>query len=929
MTNTHHRFRGHCETRRARRTGSSSRTRSLSLAGFLLAGLATIVSLSCSAPTAEEGQRAERSMVRKILDERYSETRLNRVPSYVERMDLDLREAEARRTVTFISMETRPLREGLRIEPTNDDPILYFGEGNMAFNHVVVEMTSTEDSFLEVFWATDSASFGPDRKVRVPVGFSVQPKLYTVELPIDPQPGEEYKIRIDPVHGQIPFTLHRVSFGRVVHLPAGSDPEDQAAPGPVVGKARAGDLLRSVMVLGPRGSESHRLPITLADGSDLVFGLAMPKESQSSGRFQILFHPDGAAEGGEVVFEAEVDEEGKDRWTDHRVTLDGLAGGNGILEARVEPLAGPDSPGRPVVFWATPRLERRGDRPGRPNLILISLDTLGALHLPLYDPGGGGPSTPGLDELASAGVLFEDVTTGSSLTHAAHAVLLSGRLPLRGSLFWMSNRQQDETTLASLLRREGYVTGGFTGGVMVTERLGFDRGFETFYQADSLYRPRLERSDAIDVTTRALEWLDATGSAPYFLFLHSYEVHGPHYFTDDSWRDRRLASQPLRYNYLRASHMRGSNPAPRETAGQFVSRLTAPEVEETLGEVPLSEGDRRHLVDAYHQEISRLDGILRDFLHTLEARGYLENTVVAVTSDHGEGFFEHGLFEHGLLYEENLRVPLIVRGPTRLPAGTRIPGAVHSVDVVPTLLDLLDVEADYEMDGRSLMPLVEGGRPAATDDRYTFVPGSGFAWKTPEGKKVILRNALLQESFGRHELFDLAADPDETTNLLDSGEDAVPEGLRRSIRSTLRGLPAVYLGLQDFAGRELELSLKGPGLTRDRVYAIEMEGDGFVEDGKVWRGKIRPQEGAVLFFLGLSPQATVGLELGDSSGEEAPLRFSLELARLSKGRLRIASEGSSGGPFLTVWQVGEALFAETGELASEEEQKLRSLGYIQ
>src|SRR5262249_25898787 len=155
---------------------------------------------------------------------------------------------------------------------------------------------------------------------------------------------------------------------------------------------------------------------------------------------------------------------------------------------------------------------------------------------------------------------------------------------------------------------------------------------------------------------------------------------------------------------------------------------------------------------AYLAEISRLDHALSGFFDWLAQQSLLDDTVVVLTADHGEGFYEHGLLEHGLLYDENLHVPLLVVFPPRVPAGVVVRRQVGSVDITPTILDLAGIRTGLTFDGRSLLgdqavPAAGGGR------HYAWVPNNGFAWRIDGRYAWLFRAAFQQENFGRTELF--------------------------------------------------------------------------------------------------------------------------------------------------------------------------------
>jgi len=870
------------------------------------------------------GSPWDRETVYDLIGKQYTETRLSASVDSLAHRGFDLKDPDEAASVRFISMTPVPVDEGLRLDPVNNDPILYFGDRNMPYNRVSVEMQSSRDGALEVFWRRGDEEFSAEKRSRVEVHAEPELTWYVVDLPFEPQlDGIPYSVRIDPIDDQVPVVIRQVLFERVEFLPPGAATPLAPEGGPVVGKAKVGELLRSAVVLN--AGEQIRQQLTVAPDLYLSFGLAAAEESRSDAQFEVLFRPaDGT--GDVVLFSQLLGEQNQGYWNNYRVSLDPVKGFTGVLEIRVSLPRG-DKNRSAAALLANPRIGRWHSRARQPNVILVSLDTLGSKYLPFYEQPARKAVTPTLSALAEKSAVFEDVTTASSLTHASHASILTGKVPLYGNVFWMNNTRQDDVTLADRLRQNGYSTAAFTGGVMVTANMGFDRGFETFYQADSLFRPNLEQTDVLDVFGRAREWLAATGEEPFFLFLHTYEVHSPLYFNDDKWKNAQLAHHRLTSNYMSLVHMRGSRPVPLATAGDYVHVLDRWGNMEPVGETALSADDLALLRQAYREEIERVDGELGVFLEEARQRGHLDDTIIVVTADHGEAFFEHDLFEHGLLYEENLRVPLLVYAPGLTATGRRIGAAVSTIDITPTILDLVGMEQPGDLDGTSLRPLVLGKRQTPRDT-YTFVPGNGFAWKDPAGMKLIWRIALLQQNYGQHELFDLATDPGEQHDL-GARPWKVPDSLSRQVRQTLRDVPAIFVGFSQLAGKEYDLELSGRQVTRDRVYAVEIDSPGgFHEKGAGWEGRVRFGEQPFVFFLGLSRRQAVTLVLRDPKGEEEPRRYVFDPTRVNEARTRLAPLDDPTGKPLLAWRVGSPISTEDA-LSEAELDRLRSLGYIQ
>ena len=307
-------------------------------------------------------------------------------------------------------------------------------------------------------------------------------------------------------------------------------------------------------------------------------------------------------------------------------------------------------------------------------IVLISIDTLRADHLPAYGYRAG--STPAIDRLAGGGVVFEDVYSQCPLTLPSHASLLTGRLPLhhgvRDNIGYAV--AADEQTLASRLKAAGYATGGAVSSYVLRRQTGIARGFDLFDDAltitgtgESLSETQRDGARTVDALAA---WVDAHAGEPLFAFLHLYEPHTPY------------------------------SPPPSHVMAQ-----------------------------PYDGEIAYADELVGRFLDRLAARGILDRAIVAVVSDHGEGLGDHGEAEHGLLlYREALRVPWIMKLPGGQRGGARVTGAAGLVDVAPTLLALAGAPADG-MDGRSLVPALTSRRvPDQTVYSETLYPRLHFGW---------------------------------------------------------------------------------------------------------------------------------------------------------------------------------------------------------
>ena len=401
-----------------------------------------------------------------------------------------------------------------------------------------------------------------------------------------------------------------------------------------------------------------------------------------------------------------------------------------------------------LACLATLACAERGAAPdpapaARPNLILISIDTLRADRLGCY--GYDRPTSPSLDRLASEGVLFERATANSPWTLPSHGSMLTGLFPKNHGLTRNAALLSASIpTLAELLSASGYVTLGLSSSIFVSERNGLHRGFDRFRR--ELVGDRVsDETYARAQVDQAIQWLeDLPGSSPFFLFWHNYDLHS---------------------NYTPESSFRALFERPLESS---VDGTTAQLQAFRRGELELSGADFARLGDLYDGEIREFDQELGRFLAYLEESGLREDTVLVVTSDHGEEFGEHGGVLHGRTqYQEVLHVPLVVAGPG-IPGSRRVPGLTQLSDVFSTLLELSGTESP-PVDGTSLVRAWSEGPRFPGPERLSFAEADHRNEENDIKRAVRLGEwkLLLDRLSGESRLFDLRSDPGESIDVSD------------------------------------------------------------------------------------------------------------------------------------------------------------------
>jgi len=398
----------------------------------------------------------------------------------------------------------------------------------------------------------------------------------------------------------------------------------------------------------------------------------------------------------------------------------------------------------------------------RPNVILISIDTLRADRLSCYNPQA--PAARALDQLAQKGVVFEEVVSNSAWTLPGHGAMLAGVQPTSLGLFKVTDRLSSHAlTIPEVLREYGYRTAAVVSYILLDRVYGFDQGFDHFDYGDN--------QSAEQVVDKAIAYLDARRKGKYFLFLHFYDPHWPYEPTAESARQvwprnvPRALRELINTTDFAKFAIKVITGSPMKFHREYCQRLDGDNCQKLFLE---------YCRAMYDGEIRDVDLQIERLLRHLVNRGLDADTIVVVTSDHGEEFLEHGLLGHGLtLYDEALRVPLIVCAPGLLPAGARIKGQVQMLDLFPTLLGLVGLDASrYPLGGRDLTQMVafKEIKPEPMLAETSMSGDPRFALRTGEAK--LLTPFKLEFTLPEHlhigqaeEVYDLKEDPGEQANL--------------------------------------------------------------------------------------------------------------------------------------------------------------------
>jgi arylsulfatase A-like enzyme/Flp pilus assembly protein TadD len=373
------------------------------------------------------------------------------------------------------------------------------------------------------------------------------------------------------------------------------------------------------------------------------------------------------------------------------------------------------------------------------NLLLVTIDTLRPDHLGCY--GYRRAKTPNVDAVARAGVVFENAVTPTPLTAPSHASIFTGLYPTAHKVRDTGGFILDSShpMLAGILGGAGWDTAAFVGSSVLRRQFGFAQGFAAY--DDEMPKPEAAKKSAEfaerragEVVDRAIAWLGRQPARPFFLWVHVFDPHSP-YDPPAAFRDR------------------------------YPGNL-------------------------YDGEIAYTDQELGRLFATVASRR--DKTIIAVLSDHGESFAGHGEYTHGVfLYDSTVRVAFLLSGPG-VPAGKRVKQQVRTIDVLPTVLELLGVKAPGGLQGRSLLAGMGGKGTPSWSYEETLYPKINMGWAELRGVRSDKWKYIRAP---RPELYDLVRDPNETSNVASSHPYEVrqSEALLRSITGTGQEIAATTL----------------------------------------------------------------------------------------------------------------------------------------
>lgn len=407
------------------------------------------------------------------------------------------------------------------------------------------------------------------------------------------------------------------------------------------------------------------------------------------------------------------------------------------------------------------------------NILLVSFDAMRARNMSCY--GYQKPTTPNLDKLAKQGILFKQAISPASWTLPATMAVFTGLYPSRhqvlnkytivgASSFEPTVLSKDIKTLPEILKEHGYMLVGFTGDAGVSGKFGYSRGFETYL--DDKRFAGMDYSIPPDI-----EWLRKNKDRKFFMFLHGYDSHGQY-------------DPPDNYTRIFDKDYNGALKGGKDEQGKFREDGLEHIVKgEPPPHINMTGRDAQFYTALYDEKIRDADERFAGFMKEFEKMGLREKTIIVLFADHGEEFFEHGYLDHGpTLYEEQLHVPMIVLLPWEK-SGKVIEDQVRTLDIMPTVMDLLGIPIKHRVDGVSLAPLIKGDKMqpivaySETDYRLVTykrsiripleIKGPFTALDGVDRSYLAGYKLIYTLESDEKELYDLKTDPMEKVNLAD------------------------------------------------------------------------------------------------------------------------------------------------------------------
>ncbi len=558
----------------------------------------------------------------------------------------------------------------------------------------------------------------------------------------------------------------------------------------------------------------------------------------------------------------------------------------------------------------------------RPNIILISIDTLRQDHIGVY--GYKRDTTPFIDEVASEGIVFKNSFSAAPWTLPSHMSMFTG-LPPSVHNVDMDNRILDNTkvTFTEVLERSGYETGGFFSAIYLQSFYGFSRGF-------SVYSNEIQKK-ADEITDKVLEWIKKKKRKKFFLFIHYFDVHWPYRpplkFAEKFGVD---VSKKRWFKYGKLMFLRKfSNPS-----------------------VKMSQKIKNGVIDLYDAGINYVDSNIGRLTAFLKKEGLYDNSVIIITSDHGEEFKEHGSFGHyHQLHSELINVPMIIRYPSKIKGRSMSDITVSSVDIASTIMEiaLIKIPAQFLRYGRSILKVLKEKKNnkmikhrdiiietrKGSTHHFAFIK-DGHKYISPylfqpitKAKRWISINEQFynfkEDKSDFHDLFEKELNKVNKEISVDTFRSGVNEYAKKNIS----GLRIVFISTSDKKKNIFSGIIDTGSVLKELPFVLNFDKDDRLVEDKdnhviKFRVSLNNKKKEIFFRLNKELKELKNLNLSVSSSGDLLIKKKIDVSRLNKSLMLYKS--SHGSIFII--RSGNSGKIKHTVLSEEDKAALKSLGYI-
>jgi arylsulfatase A-like enzyme len=394
------------------------------------------------------------------------------------------------------------------------------------------------------------------------------------------------------------------------------------------------------------------------------------------------------------------------------------------------------------------------------NVILITINALRPDHLKTY--GCSVNNAPFLDDFSSNSIVFERAIAQSSWTLPSQISLFTSKYVNSHGVYERNQRLSNtELLLPEILKLYGYNTAAFVGGLDLAKEYGLSKGFD-YYFDDTQDRTM---NSFKDIVPRAISWLKENKNNRFFLFLQGYDVHPP-------YNKNFPPEDPFKSGYKGAFSQIIID-------YKFLQNIHDGKISLNGKDVILTAEDIKYIIAQYDKALIYADKQIGNLLRAVSDFDLTDKTIIIITSEHGEELMDHGSFNrfgNQNIYDEVIHVPLFIKSPLKNLKHKRIKEQVQLIDIMPTILDLLDVPINKEAQGLSLVPLITGRDIKKDFNQYVYSEASPSKWtiRTKEWKLIY--------TGGQYELYDIQKDKLEKNNLVTQNPEIVYNLLQKLLQ---------------------------------------------------------------------------------------------------------------------------------------------------